>query len=88
MNVDSDGDGFVDDVITAFADEKKNETGTGRNKNHIPTDYILFQNYPNPFNPATILSFSLPKNSMVTVSVFDLSGYHVRTLINRTASSR
>ncbi|MBX7042893.1 MAG: T9SS type A sorting domain-containing protein [Ignavibacteria bacterium] len=47
-----------------------------------PEQFKLHQNYPNPFNPSTVLSFDLPYSSDVTLSVYDLSGRLVRTLIN------
>ncbi len=47
-----------------------------------PDKFKLHQNYPNPFNPTTVLSFDLPYASDVTLSVYDLSGRLVRTLIN------
>ena len=84
MIVDYNGDGTYDDIVTAVVSEDKGEGGYGINRNQIPTGYVLSQNYPNPFNPATSLSFSLPVHSTVTVSVYDLTGHHVRTLISRS----
>lgn len=48
----------------------------------VPSEYSLNQNYPNPFNPATIISFGLPKESFVSLKVYDVSGREVQTLIN------
>jgi parallel beta-helix repeat protein len=48
----------------------------------IPTEFSLDQNYPNPFNPATVINYSLPINSFVTLKVFDMLGREVKTLIN------
>jgi hypothetical protein len=50
----------------------------------IPQDYQLDQNYPNPFNPNTTINFTLPKNEDVRLTVFDLAGRTVKTLINGT----
>lgn len=52
------------------------------NQSTVPNRFALNQNYPNPFNPVTSISFDLPKNSKVTVKVFDLLGKEVATLIN------
>ncbi|MBL8007998.1 MAG: T9SS type A sorting domain-containing protein [Ignavibacteria bacterium] len=46
------------------------------------TEYMLHQNFPNPFNPATDISFSLPFNSDVNVTVYDVSGKEVSSFIN------
>jgi hypothetical protein len=45
-------------------------------------NFELYQNYPNPFNPATIIKFSLLKNSSVTIKVFDITGKLVQVLID------
>ena len=48
----------------------------------IPAKYELAQNYPNPFNPATTIRFELKEAGMTKLEVFDISGRHVRTLLN------
>ena len=44
--------------------------------------YRLSNNYPNPFNPTTIISYSIPKQSTVTIKVFDVLGRDVSVLVN------
>ena len=48
----------------------------------IPAQYALHQNYPNPFNPITSLRYDLPENSMVTITIYDMLGREVRTIMN------
>jgi hypothetical protein len=45
-------------------------------------DYSLSQNYPNPFNPSTNISFSIKREGIVTLKVFDILGREVTTLFN------
>jgi hypothetical protein len=44
----------------------------------------LHQNHPNPFNPSTAISFTLPKRTMVTLSIYNVSGTLVATLVDET----
>jgi hypothetical protein len=50
----------------------------------IPTKFLLHTPYPNPFNPITKLQYELPENSFVNITVYDLLGKKVKTLINTT----
>ncbi|MEA3500787.1 MAG: lectin like domain-containing protein [Candidatus Marinimicrobia bacterium] len=50
----------------------------------LPTNYKLFQNYPNPFNSATTIEYSIPKNSQVEISIYDIAGNKITTLLNET----
>lgn len=49
----------------------------------LPYKFELCQNYPNPFNPGTAIDYSIPKQSFVTITVFDVQGREVATLVNK-----
>ena len=51
-------------------------------KELLPNNFALHQNYPNPFNPTTKIIYDLPEASYVTLSIYDLMGREVRTIIN------
>jgi hypothetical protein len=57
-----------------------NLTSVNDTKNEIPTKFILTQNYPNPFNPSTIISFSIPERSRISLKVYDILGRVVDVL--------
>ena len=51
--------------------------------NISPSRFELHQNYPNPFNPSTNIKFEIAQNSHVSITIFNLNGQKVSTLINR-----
>ncbi|CAN5458552.1 hypothetical protein BH10BAC5_BH10BAC5_10230 [soil metagenome] len=48
----------------------------------VPTKFELSQNYPNPFNPTTKINFAIPFDSKVSLTVYDVTGRELSTLIN------
>ena len=52
----------------------------------IPEVFALHQNYPNPFNPTTTLRYDLPKEDHVIITIHDLIGRKIKSLVNSTQS--
>jgi len=48
----------------------------------FPIEYSLKQNYPNPFNPNTVIEYSLPRSSNVSLKIYDVLGREVVSLVN------
>jgi hypothetical protein len=61
---------------------KNPSVGVVNNNTGIPEKFSLSQNYPNPFNPATMINFSIPVNSFVKLSVYDILGREIQQLVN------
>ena len=70
------------DLDLAVSDNNSDET-----ESIIPDNFELTQNYPNPFNPSTTINFSVPSLSDVNISVYDINGKLVNTLLNNTVSA-
>jgi hypothetical protein len=67
---------WIDDIAT---DVRSVET--------TPTEYSLKQNYPNPFNPSTFIEYSIPEASFVRLTIHDILGNEVATLVNEEQSA-
>jgi len=68
------------EIIYGTVDVEENEA-------KLPTEYALNQNYPNPFNPSTVISYALPKQEMVTLSIYNILGEEVAELVNEMQSA-
>lgn len=58
-------------------------TGVEKYNNLTPQKYSLEQNYPNPFNPSTVIKYSVPQRSMVSLRIYDITGREVQSLVNQ-----
>ncbi len=52
----------------------------------IPKSFSISQNYPNPFNPETVINYSIPKTTLVSIKVYDIIGRDVSQLVNEIKS--
>jgi hypothetical protein len=55
--------------------------------NTFPKIFAVKQNYPNPFNPTTMISYTIPQRGMVVLTVYDVLGRIVSTLVNDVQSA-
>jgi hypothetical protein len=77
-------------TVEKYLSGKYNITVTGVNDyatKSIPSKFVLYQNYPNPFNPSTIINYSIPKASFVTLKIYDVLGKEIATLVNEIKSA-
>jgi hypothetical protein len=74
-----DPDGTIVDIGAYYFDQ----LGVNLDDSFTPLleRFSLFQNYPNPFNPVTTISFNLPRTTFVTISIYDIKGCLIATLI-------
>lgn len=58
-----------------------------KNTSSVSTSYNLSQNYPNPFNPVTNIQFAISKKDFVKITVYDITGKEVKTLVNNVMNT-
>lgn len=90
---DYNNDGFADLVISGNLDYERETlyvfdnlagiTVNNQLENDIVSTFNLEQNYPNPFNPSTTINFSVQQAGNVTMSVYNLLGQQVATLVDQ-----
>ena len=51
-------------------------------ENMVPAVFALHQNYPNPFNPTTQIKYDIAEDSFVSITIYDVMGRNIRTLMN------
>ena len=70
------------DIYLLRINNKGTITSVNSKQNTIPKNYILTQNFPNPFNNSTIVRYRLPKSLYVNLSLYNICGRKVRTLVD------
>ncbi len=73
---------YIDDVSLT-----NHITGVVKESNILPATVELQQNYPNPFNPSTTIRYALPTSALVKVTIHDLLGRELETLVNEIQSA-
>ena len=71
----------ADNIIYRF--NKSDLVGVSIHGSNVPSGFTLEQNYPNPFNPSTSIKYSVPELSKVNLTIFDMTGKTINTLVNR-----
>ena len=75
--LDGSGQIFVSGDVTGFTLNKVSS---------VPLTFAISQNYPNPFNPVTSISYEIPEESFVTISVYNMVGQKVTDLVHELCS--
>jgi Secretion system C-terminal sorting domain len=76
-------------AVGNYMDNDSPETNNNMQKINPSLDYKLFDNTPNPFNPITNIKFEIPADGLVKLTVYDITGREIKTLLNefKTAGS-
>ncbi len=61
---------------------EESATSIDENKNQTPSGFQLNQNYPNPFNPSTTINYQVLSPAYVNISIYDILGNRISTLVN------
>ncbi|MBS1517459.1 MAG: T9SS type A sorting domain-containing protein [Bacteroidetes bacterium] len=59
------------------------DVGISNYNSLVPEKFSLYQNYPNPFNPTTNIRFDIAKSTFASITVYDMLGKEVSTLVNQ-----
>jgi hypothetical protein len=74
---------FGDGIFSRVSIEGTNIVSVPGLDSNLPGAFSISQNYPNPFNSKTIIRYSIPERSFVSIKVYDVLGSELLTLINK-----
>ena len=81
----------IEDLQIVFVEEISIYTKTNSlfviGNNILPNNIVLQQNYPNPFNPITTIRYDLPEDGIVSITIYDMMGRVVKTLVNSSQTA-
>ena len=77
----------TDEMMVLFGLFYKGNQLDSENEDFTNLMYLLHENFPNPFNPITNLSYDLPKDSFVNITIYDLLGNVINYLVNKNQRS-
>ncbi|HEY5535259.1 MAG TPA: T9SS type A sorting domain-containing protein [Ignavibacteria bacterium] len=69
-------------ISTYYLNRGNNDSGNPKSDENLPKSFTLYQNYPNPFNPITKINYDLPKDSKVSLVIYDILGREIVRLVN------
>jgi hypothetical protein len=70
-------------AINFYTEGSGGAMGTTGRSDVVPDDFEVFPPYPNPFNASTIVPYQLPDLGHVTISIYDVRGVLIKTLIEK-----
>ena len=73
---------FEGSNFSSYSEEAEISQVSNEFPEDIPGEFSIRQNYPNPFNPTTLIEFSVPQATYTTLTVYDVLGREIQTLVN------
>ncbi|MDP8205585.1 MAG: T9SS type A sorting domain-containing protein [Candidatus Electryonea clarkiae] len=87
MQVFVDDPSFPDGWLAIRLSGHASVTAVHETAEGVPSDYFLNQNFPNPFNPTTEISFGLKENGHVSLSIYNVMGQEVKTVVDESLNA-
>ena len=77
----------IDEMMIAFGLYFEGEQLNNDINDVLPHKLLLHSNFPNPFNPITTLHYDLPEDGLVNITIYDIMGRIVKTLVNSSQTA-